>query len=42
VLAQVQHGVITRVPPSPPVGFYCGSGGFLKASGYKPIVRPAS
>ena len=42
LLAKVKNGVITRVAPSPPVGFYCGSSGFLKASGYTPIVRPAS
>ena len=42
LLAQVQHGVIKRVAPTPPVGFYCSSSGFLKESGYKPMVRPAS
>jgi ABC-type branched-subunit amino acid transport system substrate-binding protein len=42
LLAQVQHGVIKRVAPTPPVGFYCGDTGYLKESGYKPIVRPSS
>src|ERR1700722_626409 len=42
LLAQVQHGVIKRVAPPPPTGFYCGNPGFLKASDYKPIVRPSS
>ncbi len=42
VLAQVQQGVIKRVAPSPPVGFYCGDAGYLKVPGYKPIVRPSS
>ncbi len=42
LLAQVQHGVIRRVAPTPPTGFYCGSAGFLKARDYKPIVRPSS
>ena len=30
LLAQVQHGVIKRVAPTPPTGFYCGNLGFLK------------
>jgi ABC-type branched-subunit amino acid transport system substrate-binding protein len=42
LLAQVQHGVIKRVAPTPSTGFYCGNAGFLKAPGYKPIVRPSS
>ena len=42
VLAQVQQGVIKRVAPSPPVGFYCGDAGYRKAPGYKPVVRPSS
>ena len=42
LLAQVQHGVIKRVAPTPPTGFYCGNPGFDRASDYKPIVRPAS
>ena len=42
LLAQVQHGVIKRVAPTPPTGFYCGNVGFLKERGYKPIVRPSS
>ncbi len=42
ILAQVQHGVIKRVAPTPPTGFYCGNAGFLKEPGYKPIVRPSS
>ena len=42
LLAQVQHGVIKRVSPTPPVGFYCGDAGYLKEPGYKPIVRPSS
>ncbi len=42
LLAQVQHGVIKRVAPTPPTGFYCGNVGFLKEGGYKPIVRPSS
>ncbi len=42
LLAQVQHGVIKRVSPTPPTGFYCGNAGFLKERGYKPIVRPSS
>ncbi len=42
LLAQVQHGVIKRVSPTPPTGFYCGDPGFLKESSYKPIVRPSS
>ena len=42
LLAQVQNGQIKRVAPTPNVGFYCGTGGFLKEPGYKPIVRPAS
>ena len=42
LLAQVQHGVIKRVAPTPPTGFYCGNAGFLKERDYKPIVRPSS
>jgi hypothetical protein len=42
LLAQVQHGVIKRVAPTPPTGFYCGNPGFERAPGYKPIVRPSS
>ena len=42
LLAQVQNGVIKRVPPTPATGFYCGSGGFLQAPGYKPMVRASS
>jgi ABC-type branched-subunit amino acid transport system substrate-binding protein len=42
LLAQVQDGVIKRVAPTPPVGFYCGNAGFLKESGYMPMVRPSS
>jgi len=41
LLAQVQHGAIKRVAPTPPTGFYCGNAGFLKERGYKPIVRPS-
>ena len=41
LLAQVQHGVIKRIAPTPPTGFYCGNAGFLKAPGYRPIVRPS-
>jgi len=42
LLAQVQHGVIKRVAPTPAVGFSCSQGGFLKEAGYKPMVRPSS
>jgi ABC-type branched-subunit amino acid transport system substrate-binding protein len=42
LLAQVQHGVIKRVAPTPPTGFYCGNPGFERAPGYKPIVRSSS
>ncbi len=42
LLAQVQHGVIKRVAPTPPTGFYCGNPGFQKAPGYKPVVRRSS
>ncbi len=42
LLAQVQRGVIKRVAPTPPTGFYCGNPGFLKERDYKPVVRPSS
>jgi ABC-type branched-subunit amino acid transport system substrate-binding protein len=42
LLAQVQHGHIERVPPTPPTGFYCPSDGYLPAPGYQRIVRPTS
>jgi ABC-type branched-subunit amino acid transport system substrate-binding protein len=42
IMAQVQNGVIKRVAPSPPAGFYCGSNSFLKEPGYTPMVRPTS
>ncbi len=42
ILAQVQNGHITRVPPTPATGFYCPSGGYFPAPGYEPMVRPTS
>ena len=39
LLAEVQDGHITRVPPTPSTGFYCPSGGYLPTPGYKPMVR---
>jgi ABC-type branched-subunit amino acid transport system substrate-binding protein len=42
LLAQVQNGRIRRVSPTPPTGFYCPSGGYLPAPGYKRMVRPTS
>jgi ABC-type branched-subunit amino acid transport system substrate-binding protein len=42
IMAQVQNGVIKRVAPSPPAGFYCGTNSFLKEPGYTPMVRPTS
>jgi ABC-type branched-subunit amino acid transport system substrate-binding protein len=42
LLAQVQHGVIKRVAPTPTTGFYCGNPGFDRSRDYKPIVRPSS
>ena len=43
LLAQVQHGKIVRVAPTPSTGFYCpSSAGNLPAPGYQPIVRPTS
>jgi ABC-type branched-subunit amino acid transport system substrate-binding protein len=41
LLAQVQHGEIVRVPPTPSSGFYCGNSGYNTAPGYHPVVRPA-
>ena len=40
VLAQVQNGVIKRIPPTPATGFVCNNAGFYKAPDYKPMVRP--
>jgi len=40
LLAQVQHGKIVRVPPTPSTGFYCGESGYYSAPGYTPVVRP--
>jgi ABC-type branched-subunit amino acid transport system substrate-binding protein len=42
LLAQVQNGVFKRVPPTPNVGFYCGTNSFLKEPGYAPMIRPTS
>jgi ABC-type branched-subunit amino acid transport system substrate-binding protein len=42
LLAQVQHGRIVRVAPSPRKGFYCGESGYLAAPGYHPVVRPTA
>jgi hypothetical protein len=42
VLAQVENGQIKRVSPTPATGFDCPAGGYLPASGYKPMVRPTS
>ena len=42
LLAQVQHGKIVRVAPSPPTGFYCGQTGFFAEPGYTPLVRPGT
>ncbi len=41
LLAQVQNGRFVRVPPSPKSGFYCSNGGFLRAPGFTPEVRPS-
>ena len=40
VLAQVQNGIIKRIPPTPPSGFICNNAGFYKAPDYKPMIRP--
>jgi len=43
LLAQVQHGQIQRVSPTPSKGFFCpSSNGYLTAPDYHPIVRPTS
>jgi ABC-type branched-subunit amino acid transport system substrate-binding protein len=42
VLARVQNGQIKPVSPTPATGFDCPSGGYLPATGYKPMVRPTS
>ncbi len=42
LLAQVQHGKIVRVPPSPSSGFYCAQGGYWDSPGYTPMVRPGT
>lgn len=42
VLAQVQNGVIKRIPPTPSAGFICNNAGFYKSSDYRPMVRPAT
>jgi len=43
LLAQVRHGQIQRVPPTPSTGFFCPtSSGYLTSPGYHRIVRPTS
>jgi ABC-type branched-subunit amino acid transport system substrate-binding protein len=42
LLAQVQHGKIVRVSPTPSTGFYCGQTGYFQEPGYRPLVRPAT
>jgi ABC-type branched-subunit amino acid transport system substrate-binding protein len=42
LLAQVQHGKIVRVAPTPPTSFYCGQSGYFTEPGYTPVVRPAT
>ena len=42
LLAQVQHGKIVRVAPSPSTGFYCGQTGYWTSPYYTPMVRPGT
>jgi ABC-type branched-subunit amino acid transport system substrate-binding protein len=42
LLAQVQHGKIVRVSPTPSTGFYCSQAGYFQEPGYRPLVRPGT
>jgi ABC-type branched-subunit amino acid transport system substrate-binding protein len=39
VMAQVQNGVIRRIPPTPAAGFICNNAGFYRTPAYHPMVR---